>query len=105
MGVGGQPHFTAASTPGKDPVLIVQEAGWAPGPVWKGQKFSSPPGFFNFFYIHIYYLITVTFHFSPFSTFQELGGLAAIFVLSVTLLPFYHPSSLPTLMLLKLVCH
>jgi len=21
-------------TPGKDPVLIVQEAGWAPGPVW-----------------------------------------------------------------------
>ena len=23
-------------TPGKDPVLIVQEAGWAPGPVWTG---------------------------------------------------------------------
>ena len=21
-------------TPGKDPVLIVQEAGWVPGPVW-----------------------------------------------------------------------
>jgi hypothetical protein len=21
-------------TPGKDPVPIVQEAGWAPGPVW-----------------------------------------------------------------------
>jgi hypothetical protein len=29
-----QPHFT----PGKDPVPIVQEAGWAPGPVWKGGK-------------------------------------------------------------------
>jgi len=25
-----RPHFT----PGKDPVPIVQEAGWAPGPVW-----------------------------------------------------------------------
>jgi len=24
--------------PGKDPVPIVQEAGWAPGPVWTGGK-------------------------------------------------------------------
>jgi len=29
-----QPHFT----PGIDPVSIVQEAGWAPGPVWTGGK-------------------------------------------------------------------
>jgi len=29
-----QPHFT----PGKDPVPIVQEAGWVPGPVWMGGK-------------------------------------------------------------------
>jgi hypothetical protein len=29
-----QPHFT----PGKDPVPIVQDAGWAPGPVWTGWK-------------------------------------------------------------------
>jgi len=29
-----QPHFTH----GKDPVPIVQEAGWAPGPVWMGGK-------------------------------------------------------------------
>ena len=29
-----RPHFT----PGKDPVPIVQEAGWAPGPVWPGEK-------------------------------------------------------------------
>jgi len=34
----GQPHTPAASTPGKDPVNIVQEAGWAPGPVWTGGK-------------------------------------------------------------------
>jgi len=27
-------HFT----PGKDPVPILQEAGWAPGPVWTGEK-------------------------------------------------------------------
>jgi hypothetical protein len=30
-----RPHFT----PGKDPVPILQEAGWAPGPVWTGVKF------------------------------------------------------------------
>jgi len=29
-----RPHFTR----GKDPVPIVQEAGWAPGPVWTGGK-------------------------------------------------------------------
>ena len=39
MGVGGQLHASAASTPGKDPVPIVQEAGWAPGPVSTGGKY------------------------------------------------------------------
>jgi len=34
----GQPHAPAASTLGKDPVPTVQEAGWAPGPVWMGRK-------------------------------------------------------------------
>jgi hypothetical protein len=29
-----QPYFT----PGKDPVPILQEAGWVPGPVWTGRK-------------------------------------------------------------------
>jgi len=29
-----RPHFI----PGKDPVPIVQEAGWAPGPIWMGGK-------------------------------------------------------------------
>jgi len=29
-----RPHFT----PGKDPVPIIQEAGWAPGPVWTGRE-------------------------------------------------------------------
>jgi len=29
-----RPHFT----PSKDPVPILQEAGWAPGPVWTGEK-------------------------------------------------------------------
>ena len=29
-----RPHFTS----GKDPVPILQEAGWAPGPVWAGGK-------------------------------------------------------------------
>ena len=37
-GVGGQRHAQAALTPGKDTVPIVQEAGWAPGPVWTGAE-------------------------------------------------------------------
>ena len=37
-GWGIQPHAPAASTPGKDTVTIVQEAGWAPGPFWTGGK-------------------------------------------------------------------
>ena len=32
-------------TPGKDPVPIVQEAGWASGPVWTGAENIAPPGF------------------------------------------------------------
>ena len=31
-------------TPGKDPVHIVQEAGWAPGPVWTGAENLAPTG-------------------------------------------------------------
>ena len=34
--VSGQQHAAATLYPGKDPVPIVQEAGWAPGPVWTG---------------------------------------------------------------------
>ena len=29
-----RPHFT----PGKDPVPILQEVGWTPGPIWTGGK-------------------------------------------------------------------
>ena len=32
-----RPHFT----PWKDPLPIVQEAGWTPGPVWTGGKSCS----------------------------------------------------------------
>jgi len=31
-------------TPGKDLVPIVQEAGWAPGPVWTGTENLAPTG-------------------------------------------------------------
>ena len=33
-----RPYFT----PMKDPAPILQEAGWAPGPVWTGGKFRCP---------------------------------------------------------------
>jgi hypothetical protein len=32
------------STPGKDPVPIVQEAGWAAGPFWTGAENLAPTG-------------------------------------------------------------
>jgi hypothetical protein len=31
-------------TPGKDPVPIVQEAGWTPGPIWTCAKNLAPTG-------------------------------------------------------------
>jgi hypothetical protein len=44
---GGVVNITppAAFTPGKDPVPIVQEAGWAPEPVWTGAENLAPPRF------------------------------------------------------------
>ena len=41
-GVDGQRHAPAAFTPAKDQVPIVQEAGWAPGPVWIGAENLAP---------------------------------------------------------------
>jgi len=38
-----QPHLT----PGKDTVLIVQEAGWAPEPVWTGVENLDPTGIWS----------------------------------------------------------
>ena len=35
------PYFS----PRKDPVPILHEAGWPPGPVWTSGKSRSPPGF------------------------------------------------------------
>jgi len=46
MGVVGQRHVPAALPPGKEPVPIVQETGWAPGPVWTGAKIPPTPGFY-----------------------------------------------------------
>jgi len=39
-----RPHFTS----GKGPVPILQEAGWAPGPVWTGGIFRPHRDFFFF---------------------------------------------------------
>ena len=45
MGVGGQHHAPAAFTPWKDPVPIVQEAGWTSEPVWTNAENLALPGF------------------------------------------------------------
>ena len=44
MRVGGQHHAPAAVPPRKDPVPTVQEAGYAPGLVWKGAENLAPTG-------------------------------------------------------------
>jgi hypothetical protein len=43
-GVRGQRHAPAVLYPGKDPVPIVQEAGWATGPVWTGAENLATTG-------------------------------------------------------------
>ena len=44
MGVGGQRHAPAAFTPGKNPVPIVQEAGWASERAWIGAENVASTG-------------------------------------------------------------
>ena len=45
LDVGGcsTPH-SGRFTPGIDAAFIVQEAGWAPGPVWTGAENLAPSG-------------------------------------------------------------
>ena len=43
-GVRGQSHAPAAFYLRKDPVPIVQEGGWDPGPVWTGAENFAPTG-------------------------------------------------------------
>jgi hypothetical protein len=44
MEVSGQRHAPAALPPEINPVSIVQEAGWIPGPVWTGAENLAPVG-------------------------------------------------------------
>ena len=44
-GGGGSAPRPGRFTPRKDPVPIVQEAGWATGPVWAGAENLAPTGF------------------------------------------------------------
>jgi hypothetical protein len=43
--VGSERKALAFFTPGKDLAPIVQEAGWAPGPVWRGVENIAPTSF------------------------------------------------------------
>ena len=44
MGDGWSTPHSGRFTPGKDPVPTVQEAGWAPGPVWTGAEYLATTG-------------------------------------------------------------
>jgi len=50
MRVGVSPTPRLNLPPGKNPVPILQEAGWTPGPVWTGAENLVPTGisFLNF---------------------------------------------------------
>jgi hypothetical protein len=48
------------STPGKDPVPIVQETGWALGPVWTGAENLVPTGIFFIFVRIVYFVVLVS---------------------------------------------
>jgi len=44
MGLGVSVTFRPLFTPVKDPVPIVQEPGWAPGPFWTDAENLAPTG-------------------------------------------------------------
>jgi hypothetical protein len=44
MGVGRKTPRSGRFTPGNDLVPIVQEAKWAPGPVWTGAEILTTTG-------------------------------------------------------------
>jgi hypothetical protein len=44
-GVGSQRHAPASLLPERDPVPILQEAGWAPLPMWTGARNIDSAGF------------------------------------------------------------
>jgi hypothetical protein len=61
----GRHNAPAALPPGKDPVPIVQEAGWAPGPVWTCAKNLAPTGIFFLTFnsiTYIFYLLHYRLH-------------------------------------------
>ena len=43
--VGGQRHFPTVFTPRKDPLPVLREAGWVPGPFWAGSECLTSIGF------------------------------------------------------------
>jgi hypothetical protein len=45
MGMGSERHVLAFLAPGRDPVLLVHAAGWAPEPVWVGGGKHLTPRF------------------------------------------------------------
>ena len=81
-------------TPGKDPVPILQEVGWAPGPVWTGGKsrphwdlipdrpahsqslyrLSYPAHTYTHTHTHIYVCVCVSFNNAIGSWISEVSG-------------------------------
>ena len=47
MAVTTEGGWSASRLGRNDPILTVQEAGWAPGPVWTGAENLAPTGFLS----------------------------------------------------------
>jgi hypothetical protein len=59
-----QPHLI----PGKDPIPIVQEAGWASGPVWTGAENLAPTGIFLLYHVQYTFIMSCWNSWSPLYT-------------------------------------
>ena len=97
-----RPHFIL----GKNPVAILQEAGWAPGPVWTGGK-SRPHRDFILYNSRIYCLMILHSNLHPFQpSMIKRTGLICTAFLSSPFVILHHspPGAVETFSFLLILC-
>jgi hypothetical protein len=70
------------STPGKDPVPIVKEAGWAPGSVPAGIRFPDRPALSESNYISTKFSVPVLIKHHAMKAYNRTGGISHAFFAS-----------------------
>ena len=63
MGMGGERHVRSLYRRERDPILIAQEAGWAPGTLWTGAENLPSTGSFSVYslvlWLYLFYVLIV----------------------------------------------